>query len=603
MKKRFFRARVYVIMATGFAAIFLLSAFVIKTIDEQKKRKILINSIRETVEGLHYNPLPIDDAFSKKAFSLYLKRLDYNKRYLLQSDSIDLQKFETKIDDEIKSGTFNLYKKASEILIKRIDATQLIYRELLAKPFTLNVQESLETEPEKLTFSKNEKALKEYWRKMLKYQVISRIDEMIDQQEQAQARKDTSVRIKTIDQMEAEARTKLLKSYDDAYHRQSKITDQDQFVMYLNSIINVFDPHSDYMPPDDKKNFDISMSGKLEGIGATLQENNGYIKVVNIVPGSPSWLQGELQVNDIILKVAQGSADPVDIVDMRIDDAVKLIRGKKGTEVRLSIKKVDGTLKTISIIRDVVIIEETYAKSAILTDDADTTFHVGYIYLPKFYVDFNDRNGPSCSRDVKKEIAKIARENPKGIILDLRNNGGGSLMDVVKIGGLFIKEGPIVQVKGRFSSPMILKDEDTATQYSGPLIIMVNEFSASASEIMAAAMQDYKRAVIVGSNSFGKGTVQRIVEIDDDIRDEFAEGKPYGAIKLTIQKFYRINGGSTQIKGVAPDVQLNNIYSYIEQGEKEQDYAMPWTEISPVPYTCLLYTSQNSSGRMICRQR
>ena len=585
MNKRLFNSKYVIIISVLVLAFVVLTSLILKrSIDEEKKKQIVVDFITTALSSLHYNPIAIDDDLSKKAWALYIKRIDYNKRYFLQSDIRELQKFQNKIDDELIGKQFKFYLKAVEIVKKRIDLTQEFYKDILSKPFDFKMKEEFETEPEKIEFAKNEKALKNYWRKMLKYQVITRLDEMMEMQEQAQARHDSSFKIKTFDQMEVEAREKLLKNYNDAYHRMSKLTDLDQFTIFINSVINVFDPHSDYMPPDDKQNFDIQMSGKLEGIGATLQEANGYIKVVDILPGTPSWLQGELQVNDLILKVGQGDEEPVDIIDMRIDEAVKLIRGKKGTEVRLTVKKVDGTMKVIKIIRDVVIIEETYAKSAMLADNIDTTFKVAYIYLPKFYVDFNDRNGRSCSTDVETEIEKISKENPKGIILDLRNNGGGSLMDVVKMAGLFIKDGPVVQVKSRYGTPTVLRDDDPKIQYKGPLIIMVNEFSASASEIMAAAMQDYKRAVIVGSKSFGKGSVQRIIEIDEHIPSEYEEGKPYGALKITIQKFYRINGGSTQIKGVIPDINLTNIYSYIEVGEKEQDYAMPWTEIAPVNY-------------------
>jgi len=583
MKRRVFGKGLFLIM-TGILVFVFFVSWIVRSIDEEQKKKIVVDFIGTALTTMHFKPVAINDDMSEKAFNLFIKRMDYNKRFFLQTDIDELKKYETRLDDEMVSKNFSFYRKAVEIYKRRVELTQKFYREILSRSFDFNKDEQIETDPDKIQFCKNEKELKEYWRKMLKFQVLSRLNASLEIQEQSKNQGDTTIKIQSFEALEKEAREKLLKNYDETYNRMAKTKDADYFSLYINSIINVFDPHSDFMPPDDKKNFDISMSGKLEGIGATLQESGGYIKVVNIVPGSPAWLQGELQVNDIILKVAQGNEEPVDIVDMRIDDAVKLIRGKKGTEVRLTVKKVDGSIKLIKIIRDVVIIEETYARSALLKDGKDTTFVVGYIFLPKFYADFNDRNGRTCADDVKKELEKIKKENPRGIILDLRNNGGGSLMDAVNMAGLFIKEGPVVQVKGRYGPPAVLEDKDPQIHYRGPLVVLINEFSASASEILAAAMQDYGRAVIVGSKSFGKGTVQRILEIDDYVPAEYASGKPYGALKITIQKFYRINGGSTQLKGVTPDIILNDIYSYIERGEAEQEYPMPWSEIQPVPY-------------------
>jgi carboxyl-terminal processing protease len=343
------------------------------------------------------------------------------------------------------------------------------------------------------------------------------------------------------------------------------------------------DPHSEYLPPEEKTNFDISMSGKFEGIGATLQNRNGQTKVVDIIPGSASWRQGDLEVNDIILKVGQGDAEPVDIGNMELDDAVKLIRGKKGSTVKLTVKKINGTIQVIPIVRDVVVIEETYAKSSILTS-SDGGTRVGYIYLPKFYVDFNDSNGRRCSRDVKTELQKLASENIDGVILDLRNNGGGSLSDVVDMSGLFIGSGPIVQVKTREGNIHNLDDKDTSVAYRGSMVVLVNNFSASASEILSAALQDYDRAIIMGSqSSFGKGTVQSVIDFDRYVQGHQSI-KPLGAIKLTIQKFYRVNGGTTQLKGVIPDIVLPDTYAYMSVGEKESHNALPFDVIPRASY-------------------
>jgi carboxyl-terminal processing protease len=353
----------------------------------------------------------------------------------------------------------------------------------------------------------------------------------------------------------------------------------------MNAISQIYDPHTDFYAPKDKENFDIQLSGQLEGIGATLTQKDGYIKVAAIVPGSPSYKQGQLKAEDIILKVAQAENEPIDVVDMKLDQAIKLIRGKKGTLVKLTVKKPDGSIVIIPIVRDVVIIEDTYAKSVILKG-GNMDERVGYIYLPSFYADFsNQRGGRTCFEDVRKEVEKLKQEKVDGIVLDLRNNGGGSLGDVVKMAGLFIPSGPIVQVKGRDSAPTRLNDDDSRVQYEGPLVIMVNTFSASASEIMAAAMQDYKRAIIVGSeHTYGKGTVQRIFDLDQALSGTYASLKPFGSVKLTTQKFYRINGGTTQLKGVVPDIVLPDLYKYVKVGEKELEKVMPWDQITPAFY-------------------
>jgi carboxyl-terminal processing protease len=350
---------------------------------------------------------------------------------------------------------------------------------------------------------------------------------------------------------------------------------------FVNAIANSYDPHTEYFPPKEKANFDIQMTGRLEGIGATLSERDGQIKVAEIVPGSASYRQGELKAGDIILKVAQGKEEPVSVEGMRLDNAVQLVRGKKGTEVRLTVKKPDASIKVISIIRDIVIIEDTYAQSALINGEKP----VGYIKLPGFYADFDNKGGRNSADDVRKEIEKLKKQNIQGLILDLRNNGGGSLQDAVTMAGLFIERGPVVQVETSGAAPTILEDRDPQVQYDGPLVIMVNQFSASASEILAAAIQDYKRGVIVGSaGTFGKGTVQQVFNLDNVLPSEFNSFKPFGSLKLTTQKFYRVNGGATQLRGVTPDILLPDMYSYIEQGEKDQDYPLPWDEIKPARY-------------------
>lgn len=554
-------------------------------VDIKEKEKVLGQVIQQAIATGHFSAVQVDDKLSERAFELYLKRLDIRKQFLIQTDVNELSKFRLQIDNQVLEGNYYLLDMASNYMSQRVKDTKVFYTEILAQPFDFTVKENIEVDPDKKQWAKDKVALKEEWRKSLKYQVLTRLYTQLDVQKKAEEKNDTSVKIKSFKEIEEDARKKVLKSMDDYFTRLEKMDRIDREGEFFDAFSMATDPHTNYFAPKEKENFDISMSGQLEGIGATLQESDGYIKVINIVPGSPSWKQGELKVNDLILSVAQGNAEPVDITGMRIDDAVRLIRGKKGTEVRLNLKKQDGQIKTISIIRDVVVIEETYAKSAVLKKESQQE-NVGYIYLPKFYADFNDKEGRRCADDIKKELIKLSDENINGLILDLRDNGGGSLQDVVDIMGLFITTGPVVQVKSRGGIPYVLSDNNSELIYDGKLVILVNEVSASASEILAAAVQDYKRGVVVGSTAtFGKGTVQRVIDLDAFLNASYSDMKPLGSLKLTNQKFYRINGGATQLKGVNSDIVLPDNFQLIEIGEKELDYPMQWTEIPPASFT------------------
>ncbi|MDB5257918.1 MAG: tail-specific protease [Chitinophagaceae bacterium] len=546
--------------------------------DEDKQKKEMAIVLRNLLQE-HYDVPEINDSYSKKVFDLYIKQIDHSKRFFTQQDSIAFASYQNKLDDEIQNGTFEFFEKTNTIYEQRLSWIANSFHTFLAQPFDFTVNESLQLDADKRPFAKDEAELKEQWRKYFKYIVLLKVQDKLELQETAIAKADTSVKIKTFEVIEKEAREKTEKEHTEMFKRLQKETKADRFAEYLNANVHVFDPHSDFFPPIEKENFDIQISGTLEGIGATLQEKDGYIKVMNIVPGSPSYKQGELKPDDLILKVAQGNEEAVDVVDMKLNNAVKLIRGKKGTTVKLTVKKPSGNIQVIPIVRDVVVLEESFAKSMIITDSLSKQ-KIGYILLPSFYVNFENADGRSCSKDIKEELNKLKAEKVDGIILDLRNNGGGSLSDVVKIGGYFIDQGPIVQVKGREAKPYILIDEDPSLEYNGPLVILVNQFSASASEILAAAMQDYNRAVIIGSNStYGKGTVQRFFRLPllDNKED-------IGATKVTTQKFYRINGSSTQLKGVVPDIILPDIYSNLKIGEKEMDYAMPYDAITPTAY-------------------
>jgi carboxyl-terminal processing protease len=565
--------------------IILSLLFSYTSVNQSKKEEVLIGELFELLNAFHVSPEKIDDTFSEKAFDLYIKRLDFDKMYFTKDDMSILETYKKGIDDEITNRTFNLLNLSTEILEKRTTFIKASYPEILSKPFDFTVDEQYETDDDKRSFAANETELLDNWRKSLKFEVLVKLLDMVEEQDKAKAKNDT-LKVKTFAELEVSARDKIKKRVDERFKRYDQLKRQDRFSIYLNSLTSVFDPHTNFFPPDDKDDFDIQISGKLEGIGATLSEKEGYIKVESIVPGSASWKQGQLQAEDVILKVGQGDEEPVDIVDMRLDAAVRLIRGPKGTKVTLTVKKIDGSIVKIPIIRDVVVIEETYAKSTIFTNPKGDK-KIGYIHLPSFYIDFKEANGGrKCSDDVLVEIKKLKAAGVQGIIFDVRGNGGGSLPDVVKIGGYFIPSGPIVQVKSRIQAQQTLADRDPETYFDGPLVVMIDEFSASASEIFAAAMQDYKRAVIVGSaHSWGKGSVQQFVDLDRYLTNDYDSMKPLGQTKISIQKFYRVNGGSTQIKGVVSDIILPDRYEYFKLGEKEEDNPMKWDEIAPAQYT------------------
>ena len=553
-----------------------------------QKEEAIDQTLVQSLSQFHYSPLVMNDDFSEKIFKLYIERLDYSKKFLIAEDVAELKKFEHNIDDDIKNREFNFFNKSLEIIDKRVEEAKVYYTEALAKPFDFTMNDSIQLDPEKLPFSKNQEELKDAWFKSMKYQTLVQIVDMTEKQEKAQQRNDTAktkdefFKVKTKEEIEVAARAKVLKSNDDYFKRIKSLKRNDRLASYFNSITALYDPHTEYFAPKDKANFDIGMSGQLEGIGAQLQEKDGLIKVATIIVGSASYKQGQLKVGDVIMKVAQGAADPVDITDMRLDEAVQLIRGKKGTEVRLTVKKPDASVVIIPIIRDIVVIEDTYAQSVILKGKKK----LGYIKLPEFYADFSGRGGRNCSTDMKIELQKLKDEKVEGVILDLRYNGGGSLPDVVKMVGLFIDKGPVVQTKENTKAALVQEDMEPGVFYDGPLTVLVNSNSASASEIMAAAIQDYHRGIIVGTSpaTFGKGTVQRFYDLDEYLTPQYASIRPLGSVKITMQKFYRVNGGATQLKGVIPDIVLPDPYYLLDQGEKEQDYPMTWDEIPPAIY-------------------
>nr|MCU0392565.1 carboxy terminal-processing peptidase [Thermoflexibacter sp.] len=565
-----------------FVGLLLLTSYSPTSQREINKEQLLMRLLRQSLESRHYLANAIDDNFSKKVFKEYLEDFDYRKQFLLQSDVDKLRAFETKIDDEMMAETYQLFDLAMQIRDNRWKEAKAYYQEILASPFDFSKEETYETDIKKIDFAVNEADLKERWRKYLKFEALKRVYNSLELEE----KKDKKENAKSFAQIEEETRKALLRLMNDWFLRMEREDIATKRATFINAITACYDPHTTYYAPRAKEYFDMDFSGRYEGIGARLTtKDDGTVKVSEVMPGGPAWRQGILKAEDVIIKVAQGEGEPTEVTNMILDDVVKLIKGKKGTEVRLTIKKLDGTISVLPITRDVVIIEETYAKSVIL-DNGDKK-KIGYINLPGFYADFSNTGGRNCAEDIKKEITKLKEEGVQGIILDLRSNGGGALSEVIEMTGLFIDKGPIVQVKGRVGKPGVGEDEDPTIHYDGALAVMVNSMSASASEILAGAIQDYKRGIIIGSKStYGKGTVQSMLDLDRYLPTSMDNIKPLGALALTIQKFYRVNGGTNQLTGVIPDVILPDIYGAYEEeiGEKKEDFPLAADKIEPLNY-------------------
>jgi carboxyl-terminal processing protease len=552
--------------------------------NSETREKILSQMIGNGLLNWHYSGRKIDDDFSLKSFAQYTKYLDFSRSFLIQSDLDSMRPFDLKIDDEVLDGDFSLPRLGKQLLRQRVQQVRDFCQDILKRPFDFSLDEQIELDPGKRKYAGSLDDLKEWWTKRLKYMALTQYLNLskLAEDKDGQAKKNGRV---FSPELETQARKAVEKSVQRLFNRLLEDNSDDMQSLYFNALLSVFDPHSMYFPPRAKEDFDIDMSGTLEGIGALLGEDDGFIKVFEIIPGSPAWSQNLLKVEDIILKVGQGDEEPVDIVGMSVSDAARLVRGKKGSLVRLTVKKTDGRIMMISLVRNVVEIRETYARSAVLSNDnLKKTF--GYIYLPKFYHDFNRRNGRNATDDVKGELEKLTARKVDGVILDLRGNGGGALDDAEKMSGLFIPKGPIVQLKDKNSPPLVQEDRDDAISYRGPLVVLVNTLSASASEILAAALQDYRRAIIIGGeHTFGKGTVQVMIDLDRYLPPEMARYKPLGAVTVTVQKYYRITGASTQYQGVVPDVILPDPYSYLDVGEKSMPYSLPWDTIPAVSFT------------------
>lgn len=567
-----------------FGSLFIAFRSIYGTDSNEKiaQQQKLLSTVGALLEQQHYSPKKINDDFSKKVFKAYLDQLDGDKSIFIASDINGLKKFETSIDDEIHGSGIQFQPAVSAIYEKRVAETMTYYKDILAKPFDYSINESVQLDGEKLSYANSDAERKDRWRKKLKYYALERF---IDLQEEREKNKGKdSFKVLPDDSLELNARTSVLKMMDRTFNRiKTTFTDDQKFNAFINVITNSMDPHTDYYPPIEKRAFDERMSNQFYGIGAQLQQDDNGIKIASVVTGGPAWKSGAIVAGDIIIKVAQGSNEPVDVSGYGTDDAVKLIRGDKGTEVRITFKKQDGTTKTVALVREKIEQDEGLARSAVIIQGSEK---IGYIALPDFYANFEDKNGFKCSEDVATEVKKLKAENVKGIVIDLRNNGGGSLLEVVKMVGLFIKTGPVVQVKERDGrvDQQTWRDNDESVLYDGPLTVMVNELSASASEIFAAAIQDYKRGIVIGSSStYGKGTVQRPIPFGRPI-DFYSARTEFGAVSLTFQKFYRVNGGSTQLKGVVPDIIMPDTYEFLKIREKDNPNSLPWDAIPQTKY-------------------
>jgi carboxyl-terminal processing protease len=545
---------------------------------DPEKDKILLYILRNILTRSHFVVKDMNDDFSEYVFTEFIDGLDPNKRYFTQKDIKDFEKYKYDIDNQLLNEDISFYNLVYGRFTSKIKNAKSYYKDLLEKPFNFKKKETIDVNYEQSSFAKNENQLKDYWRKQLKLSTLIRIEGELEKQKRNASKKE-NFKVQKFENLEKNARLEVLKNMDELYVRIEELEHEDWFSTFLNSVVGAFDPHTTYMAPTIKERFDQDMSGKLEGIGARLQKKGIYTHIFKLVSGGPAWKQGDLEAGDIILEVAQGDKEPLDIVGMRLDDAIKFIKGKKGTEVRLTVKKkIDGSIKIISIIRDVVELEETFVKSSIVEKNGKK---YGLIDLPKFYIDFDEQNYRDSAKDMEKEIERLKSEGVAGLVIDLRNNGGGSLKTAIEISGLFINEGPVVQIKYRGENPIIKNDTDKKIQWDGAIVVLVNEFSASASEIFAAAMQDYKRAIIIGGNqTYGKGTVQSVLPINRFTKYD----KDLGALKMTIQKFYRINGGSTQIEGVYSDIAIPSRYSYMKFGERDLEGALVWDKVKQADY-------------------
>ena len=589
------------ILASGIISVIIFFELSANKFDDPNKDKLLVELVSVVLDRLHYDPKIIDDDFSKSVYDDYIKAIDPQKRFLLKSDIENFDQYKLLIDDQIKSSSIDFFNLTYETLMLRVDEVESFYIDILDNPFDFNIDEDLNTDFEQLDYAVGLNDKISIWRKRLKLSTLDGFATKKIVQEEKGSIDDSENELKSDVELEIESRNAILENLNDFFNFNDDLERKDWFSIYLNSIVNQFDPHTVYLAPQAKDVFDQNISGRFQGIGARLLKKNQQVEIAEIIIGGPVWRDKLLNVGDLILGVSQNpDEEPVDISIMKLSDAVDLIKGEKGTKVYLMVKRVDGGIEQVEITRDIVELEETYAKSSLIYQESKK---FGFITLPSFYIDFNDYGQRNAASDIKKEILKLKNENVNGIIMDLRGNGGGSLKTAVDITGFFIDEGPVVQVKSIGGRKEVLKDTDPSVIWDGPLVILVNEFSASASEILAAALQDYNRAIIIGSKqTYGKGTVQNVLSLN-----QFISGNTYGElgfIKLTTDKFYRISGGSTQLEGVKSDIVLPNRYSYVDIGERDLENPLSWDQINSANYSPLnkqLYydkSLENSKNRI-----
>jgi len=548
-------------------------------IQNPSKDKLLIEIVSYVLNKGHYSPSQINDQFSEEVYKNFLNGVDSRHLFFIQSDIDFFDSFKFEIDDQIKMSKIEFFNLSHQRYLQRLEQVKSFYPSLLNQSFDFSIDEKIDLDFENTSYSKSLSELKKQWRKFLKFNALG-IYSNLKEDENRKKEKNPEYNLKVDKEIEIETRKVLKEDMKYFFEARYDLNRNDYFSIYVNSIALQFDPHTSYFAPSAKDRFDQNISGKFEGIGARLTKRNQEVEIVDIISGGPVWRENSLRPGDKILKVTQINETPVDVVGMRLDDVIKLIKGPKGTKVILTVKKVDGSILDVTLTRDIIELEEAFAKSTIIEKD---NIRYGLINLPRFYVDFQDYGKRNAATDVKYEIQKLKKQDVQGIIIDLRNNGGGSLQTVVDMAGYFIENGPIVQVKSTGGKKQILFDTDNEIEWNGALVLIVNEFSASASEILAAAFQDYRRGIVLGSKqTYGKGTVQNMIDLNKII-----SGNTYGdlgAMKLTTDKFYRINGGSTQLEGVKSDVIFPNRYSYIEVGEKDQENPLEWDKITPASY-------------------
>lgn len=547
--------------------------------EDPNKDKLLVELLKYVLDKGHYQSTELNDEFSENVFDKYLELLDPQKKYFFATDINEFKKYRRSLDDQWKDYDLTFFNLTYERLIKRIDEVESLIPEIFEIPFEFETIEIINTDFENIDFPKNKKEKKERWRKQLKYSVLDFYDIKVKDQENLSIKNDNQI-TKSDKQLIEEASNLAKDNILDILDLMDDLQKEDWFSTYINSFTSQYDPHTVYFKPEDKDRFDVNISGRFDGIGARLLKKDRGIEIVEIILGGPLWKDKSIELGDQIIKVGEPNKDPVDVIGMRVDDAIKLIKGPKGTIVELTVrKKIDNEIKTYSIERDEVVLEETYATSTLIRKDSK---NFGLITLPKFYVDFNDYEEINCANDVKKEILKLKEKNIEGLILDLRNNGGGALQTVVEMTGLFIETGPVVQVKSIGNRKKVLFDKDPSIVWDGPLVILVNQMSASASEILAAALQDYNRAIVIGSsNTFGKGTVQNVLDLNRFVSNSNFD---IGALKITTEKFYRITGSSVQLKGVESDIITPNRFTHINVGESDEDNPLAWDKIDKVNY-------------------